>query len=451
MAGTYTQTRKLELDTISRHKGKAFIGGTLVNLDTNIESIANIPHTQTTTSFRSGDVKGATLSTAKGDIIEGLIYEIDKQSGQSQKAKEGVDTGHAFVTERRMTIVPLQYRNVHIVGPNGTYLDGPVVPNLSAWGAFSGQTHKIPDPILTSYWGPELIKRAVPNSPNVALSTTVAEVLREGIPKTIGSILTLRSQTDFFRSLGSEYLNVQFGWAPLVRDLSKLLQTVANWPQVLEQYRRDSGRIVRRRRYSPVFKSDTVVYSTNSGPRLEYNGNSPTVAFTNFVTDNIGVWGRITDQVSEQYWFSGAFSYFLNVGSSDIDKAEKFAQEARKLLGIGITPDVLWNLTPWSWLADWVGNIGTNVSNATHLSQDGLVIRWGYLMRRYISNRTFMVYGPKLRNGNRGPFSITYRLDRKERVKATPFGFGLNPNTFSDGQWAILAALGLTKAPKILK
>jgi hypothetical protein len=40
--------------------------------------------------------------------------------------------------------------------------------------------------------------------------------------------------------------------------------------------------------------------------------------------------------------------------------------------------------------------------------------------------------------------SQTFGTIQKIRRKATPYGFGLNPNTFSTRQWAIIAALGLT-------
>jgi hypothetical protein len=47
------------------------------------------------------------------------------------------------------------------------------------------------------------------------------------------------------------------------------------------------------------------------------------------------------------------------------------------------------------------------------------------------------------------PISSLYRSERKERWKATPYGFGLNMAGFTDQQWAILAALGMTKSPRI--
>lgn len=45
------------------------------------------------------------------------------------------------------------------------------------------------------------------------------------------------------------------------------------------------------------------------------------------------------------------------------------------------------------------------------------------------------------------PLGETIEVSRKVRRAASPYGFGLNAEAFSPKQWAILAALGLTRAP----
>jgi hypothetical protein len=47
-------------------------------------------------------------------------------------------------------------------------------------------------------------------------------------------------------------------------------------------------------------------------------------------------------------------------------------------------------------------------------------------------------------------FRNTYMVDQKERVRATPYGFGLDLGSLNPRQWAILASLGLTRAPQRL-
>jgi len=99
---------------------------------------------------------------------------------------------------------------------------------------------------------------------------------------------------------------------------------------------------------------------------------------------------------------------------------------------------------------DYFATFGILATNVSRFSSDGLVMKYGYLMRHSTSIRTYTQNGVVFANANPGPFAITLKTERKERVRATPFGFGLNPNSFTGRQWAILAALALTKAPRSL-
>jgi hypothetical protein len=117
------------------------------------------------------------------------------------------------------------------------------------------------------------------------------------------------------------------------------------------------------------------------------------------------------------------------------------------LLGIRITPEVLWNLAPWSWAIDWFSNLGDVVSNLSDWATDGLALRYGYIMEHKSIYVTYSLVG-KPRFLPEGTFAsdvIAYR-ETKRREKATPFGFGLDWNTFSPRQLAIAAALGITRA-----
>lgn len=155
---------------------------------------------------------------------------------------------------------------------------------------------------------------------------------------------------------------------------------------------------------------------------------------------------------TEKYSFSGAYTYLLNVDDTMLGRLERFEQISNLLLGTRLTPSVLWELAPWSWLTDWFWNVGDIISNASSLSDDGLVLRYGYLMRHTLAfNRYTISSGVTLQGGLKtGPITATFTRETKERVKATPYGFGLDPASFSAGRWAILGALGLTKSNKIL-
>jgi len=104
-------------------------------------------------------------------------------------------------------------------------------------------------------------------------------------------------------------------------------------------------------------------------------------------------------------------------------------------------------------LADWKLNIGQVLSNMSAFQNDNLVLRYGYIMQTITVDVTHRTTGLQTRPGTWNPSAVvtTFRSERKIRQRATPYGFGLDPKNFSESQWAILGALGMTMAPKILR
>jgi hypothetical protein len=144
-------------------------------------------------------------------------------------------------------------------------------------------------------------------------------------------------------------------------------------------------------------------------------------------------------------WFKGAYTYYLQDDNSVLNKLYEYEQKANLLFGTRVTPDVVWNLAPWSWLSDWFVNVGDNIANATSLSSDGLVMKYGYLMQETVSKHTCTIVGPQLLAGGSNVWTTTFYTSRKHRMKATPYGFGSNPASFTGRQWAILSALGFAR------
>jgi hypothetical protein len=131
---------------------------------------------------------------------------------------------------------------------------------------------------------------------------------------------------------------------------------------------------------------------------------------------------------------------------------DRWAQEADKLLGIRITPEVLWDLEPWSWLVDWFSNVGDVFTNITRFSHDGLVMKYGYVMARFDMTDEHTSYGTLWKDAtmSTGMSTIVRGNTVKMRQHATPFGFGLSPSTdFTARQWAIIGALGLTRGDRV--
>jgi hypothetical protein len=298
---------------------------------------------------------------------------------------------------------------------------------------------------------------------------------KDGLPTIIGS-LAGRSKTvrDVFRQGGKEYLNVQFGWAPLIRDLVTLVELVPDARRRILQYERDIERLIRRRYYFPEEVSVTSGLSfsgTSSSYMLEASTPFGTIPQDHFSFSRGGSF--LPEQVTkttQKTWFSGGFRFYHRSVPKALEELSLIEEKANILLGTRLDPEILWNLAPWTWLSDWFVNFGDVVSNVSALIADDLVMQYGYLMRTtetevQVSWPNGLWYrkpsGPLSSGWQRwtgqvetmsnrnlpalGGYTQTMRRVLKQRVRASPFGFGLNPSDFSADQLAILAALGLSR------
>jgi hypothetical protein len=272
----------------------------------------------------------------------------------------------------------------------------------------------------------------------------------------MGSLIE-RSYTlkELFRNGSQEYLNAQFGWAPIMRDVQALAGVVLETRAALQQYERELDRLVRRR-YQ--FDTDISTVEQLSKPvstsSYELTTGTPYGGKSYFGTRSMTYTPvEITRTVTKSY-FSGAFRIYDPELPYLDQRLAEFESNANALLGTRLDPEVLWNLQPWSWLADYAFNFGDVLANISSWS-DGIVMQYGYLMRETRSEKeiTFPL-GLWRRTGTTTwakasePLQIVVGAHVKSRVAASPFGFGINPDSFSESQWAILLALGLSKGLK---
>lgn len=292
-------------------------------------------------------------------------------------------------------------------------------------------------------YGSTAISRCQPTNPVANASQFLGELSRDGLPHAGSDLLKNRLRS--FKDLGGDYLNVEFGWKPFVSDIKKFLHSIKNSHEILKQYERDSGKLIRRSYRFPKITVDSGSGLWNSSPAQP--AMTPQFWDTQWAPINYS-WNY-----TQEWWFKGAFTYYLTRGDSSFSKMERWAEEADKLLGIKLTPDVLWDLTPWSWFADWIGNFGDVLSNVTAFSGDGLTMRYGYVMGKFVFDKHLQQDGIRFADHiPRKPIWQNFTTTVKSRQKATPYGFGLNPSVdFTTRQWAILGALGMTQGPGLLK
>lgn len=292
--------------------------------------------------------------------------------------------------------------------------------------------------MLTTY-GSIGFAKARPGNPVAGAGQWLAE-LRD-LPSLPGRQLAKLAR---FRSLGSEYLNVEFGWKPFVSDLQKMYETYRKLNQHLGQLVRDNGRAIRRRR---SLGGSTSTEVTNSATFGTLGAFTPTPT-------QIGTYGRsyytVTRTVRDNIWFVGSFRYYV----PDIGSDQWTRRATRALFGLNPTPELLWNVLPWSWLVDWFSNVGSVVSNLSSNAVDNCVANYAYVMHESEETYDYVAVGEIM------PFANDYyrweqkrisshgrkTFHTKSRFAASPYGFGVKWDSLSAYQTGILAALGISRS-----
>jgi hypothetical protein len=300
--------------------------------------------------------------------------------------------------------------------------------------------------------GGTAIARCRPGKPGVDLGVMLGELKKDGIPTLIGSLFT-RSRTlrDIFRNSGSEYLNVQFGWAPLIRDLQDLCRVVTSSRELLQAHEKQLNKLLRR-----TYRFETIRDTVAGRSKTLSNYELPVeVSTSGRVTTGAQLSRQVPEEITSTVTnshFNGGFRFYYPDISTALDDLMEIEHEANLLLGTRLDPEVLWNLQPWTWLADWFVNFGDVLGNLSALISDDLVMQYGYIMmQRKISKEITLPRGlyfsnyPGASYFSEIPLVITAELETKSRAQASPFGFGLTPGAFTPQQWAILAALGMSQ------
>jgi len=256
------------------------------------------------------------------------------------------------------------------------------------------------------------------------------------------------------RESANEYLNWEFGIKPVISDVRKIVKAQHDSDKIVKQLARDSGRLIRRR-YS--FPEERSIETTSLGN----GGLNPPIDVRLTDIDATGVPKYKTREVLTRTWFSGAYTYHYDQGETTWQRMMAAEQRASRVYGLRLSPALLWELAPWSWLVDWKSNLGDVMTNVSAFSKDGLVLCWGYVMCEMTITDTYSFSGVGAhiatgasplygRSSIRNGVSVSFQTKVKKRLRATPYGFGLDPNwsDFTDRQLSILGALGITRAPR---
>lgn len=312
--------------------------------------------------------------------------------------------------------------------------------------------------------------RLRPDLPDFSLATSLYE-LRDfpGMAQDLMKVLRQRLNRESLHRHGRQYsrlswsgkwyLAIEFGWLPLYKDIRNFAEAHNKSAKRLAQLIRDAGRPVRR---STVNKDGVSHWSNDSGDsgvtrysKTYLSSVDGTPHHPTFVTQcykpGSDCQVRTERRTVSKTWAEGQFRYFLPPGPRN---AAWKRSMYRRIMGGRLTPDMVYNIMPWSWLIDYFTDLGQFMKAISPGVADLLICDYAYLMREKTwteSTEARMRYGVR-KVGNTvqsGLLSSTLETKRtlKMRVAASPFGFGIKNESLNPKQVAILGALGLSRLP----
>jgi len=305
-----------------------------------------------------------------------------------------------------------------------------------------------------------------PGMSDADVLVSLKELLTDGLPSVPllhmfkgnprGLVGGLQDTVKDFKNLGSEYLNVIFGWKPFVNDLRKIYTLMKTVDQKVKKLAAQNGHTLRRR---AILRNDmsstTELNQSNSAYAYTYGGSGmPNTASPGLCRST---WSRTTT-TAVNVWYSACYKYWIPDTTSWMWQARAHAT----LFGALPTPGALYAAMPWSWMVDWFTSLGDVAEALSPSAVDNLVQLYGFTMRRTLLKVacTATVDYPRKDNVVTNPFgSFGYKYDGgppgtssvfTDEVKSRALGFNpFGPDKTTDGlspyQYSVLAALGLTR------
>lgn len=250
-------------------------------------------------------------------------------------------------------------------------------------------------------------------------------------------------------------MNYQFGWRPFIKDILDFVQAQKKLESHIRFARKNNGKWIKRN----GTLRDEVTTTTS-----EITGYITPVLVSNLCWPPGSLdKGTKTVVTTDKIWFEAMMKYYI--AELEVDSCQSIwtSPLLRKLYGLDISPSLLYQVMPWTWLQDWFINIGDIVSNMSDtLMFDNLVAKYAYVMRHrsmtvmYDSVKPLRSREPNCTNGRitswntarpgpRPRARVKFLAECKERAQASQWGFGNEGESLTDRQLAILLALGISK------
>jgi len=420
-------------------------------------------------SSSSRSAFGIEMPKSRGPLIEVLAdrkrfneelvrVATDTDSGNSSASpnrSSRTDTGHLFSSLKTLWY-PMEwevewrtggsfYRGQGISSPFNQPTDG----NLRNWSFAVTRANGLNQSARTKQES-DVFASSAPDRQEANLLTTVVELLRGDIPSMLKDYVKLvENSKSVLKAFGSEYLNQQFAWKPLVSEATGVINTLVTADRALyyESYRRQ------RSWQGPSYRNSTeavvIVNSNDAGTNMP--GSSWYSGPATYTGIGFPVTVHRNESFSQDFRFSSRYTGLARP-TARANYHNDRALDVMKRIGLVNDPRVLWDLTPYSWLADWATSIGSGLVNAsTYSRQTGkYTVDYAYSTSQTVHSWEIRLKSFQLHSNYSGsrPIQGSGMLTTvsKNRSRANPFGFGVDLSGLSSSQFSILTALGLARS-----
>jgi len=295
-----------------------------------------------------------------------------------------------------------------------------------------------------------------PDKPDFTLALSLAELkdmpgmLKDavkGVKNAVGAVQKKRAKNGKgpLSKTAQFYLAAQFGWLPILSDVQNFAKAHKNQQKRLKQLIKDNGKPIHRTR--EMSKTE----NHNGGGTSTYQSGYGADIDPVFVTQCYGpgpTFRRVHTSDHSRTWCEGTFRYHLPPGPHDVPWKNKMFS---RIMGGRPTPDLIYNLMPWTWLADYFTGLGDFIQAISPGVADRLAADGAWLMKSEewvaVRDASGKFQGAKVNDLviNEAVCSSSSHSIRKMRIAASPFGFGVKQSSLTPKQLSILGALGISK------
>lgn len=388
-------------------------------------------------------------------------YGVEYSTGHKRAPDGKYRTGGPWISNKRQVSTFGDYSTTYV--GNGVAYKGCYLISNSADTDWSNLTtdpsSEYSNERLNSY-GAQAYQALRPDIPDFSPMVALGELLGE-TPGLLSRVKDFRSawkreirrkqakEKCILNKAGRWHLAIQFGWLPIMSDLLKFASAYQGANKRYAQLIRDEGRWIRRSRVLEKVGHDKDEF-VNTTYTTYTSVNHPSIVPVHVT----GAYGptRPTGQSSEHQsvfvWCEGKTKYYLPNGLRD----DKWVKRLKRRIYADMTlsPDVVYQLIPFTWLIDYFISLGSIIS---YLSDNGLadkvIFDYGYVMRKVEKVYRFRATQSVKCGTGQSYQQVSATRERRTllqtRGEANRFGWGFSEADLTPYQWGILGALGASK------